>query len=170
MENNSLTSDPILLLGFTLAHAAWNVAEAAAEELLCPFAFIERDGNLELIRFESETQGDAISKGKNYINLHKENAVVSSFAREGLFPEQNKKVDVLLVECWANNDTKHYGVIQKFLPNEGKGKFLLVDEPIMLIDGVIRTEGTASKLMENLELGIKSHSKVAQLWNQWKAK
>jgi len=170
MRNNSLTSDPLLPLGFTLAHAAWSVAEAEAEELLCPLAFIERDGNLELIRFESETQEDAISKGKNYINLHKENAVVSSFAREGLFPEQNKKVDVLLVECWAKNDTKHYGVIQKFLPNEGKGKFQLVNEPITLIDGVIQTEGTASKLQENLELGIKSHSKVAQLWNQWKAK
>jgi hypothetical protein len=77
---------------------------------------------------------------------------------------------VLLVECWAKNDTKHYGVIQKFLPNEGKGKFQLVNEPITLIDGVIQTEGTASKLQENLELGIKSHSKVAQLWNQWKAK
>ena len=170
MENNSLTSDPILLLGFTLAHSAWSVAEAEAEELLCPLAFIERDGNLEVIRFESDTQEGAISKGKEYINLHKENAVVSSFAREGLFPEQNKKVDVLLVECWARNDTKHYGVIQKFLPNEGKGKFRLVDEPILLIDGVIQTEGTASKLKENLELGIKSHSNVAQLWNQWKAK
>lgn len=170
MENTSLTSDPILLLGFTLAHAAWNVAEAEREERLCPLAFIEKAGKLELLRFESETQEDAISKGKDYINLHKENAVVSSFAREGLFPEQNKKIDVILVECWAKNDTKHYGVIQKFLPNEGKGKFRLVDEPIMLIDGVIQTEGTASELKENLELGIQSHSKVAQLWNQWKAK
>lgn len=169
MENSSITSDPILLLGFTLAHAAWSIAEAEAEELLCPLAFIEQDGNLELIRFESETQEDAILKGKDYINLHKENAIVSSFAREGLFPEQNKNVDVLLVECWAKNDTKHYGVIQKFLPNEGKGKFQLVDEPIMLIDAVIQTGETASKLEMKLEQGIQSHSKVAQLWNQWKA-
>ena len=168
MENNPLTSDPVLLLGFTLAHAAWSIAEAEAEELLCPLAFLERHGNLELVRFESNTQEDAISKGRDYINLYKENAVASSFAREGLFPEQNKKVDALLVECWAKNDTDHYGIIQKFIPNEGKGKFRLLGEPIILIDGVIQTEETASVLKGKLERGIQAHSKVAQLWSQWK--
>jgi len=43
-----------LLLGFTLAHATWSIAEAEAKELLCLLAFIEKDGNLELLRFESE--------------------------------------------------------------------------------------------------------------------
>ena len=166
--DNHLSSDPILLLGFTLAHAVWSIAEAEAEELLCPLAFIERDGNLELLRFESETQEDAISKGKDYINLHKENAVVSGFAREGLFPEQDKKADVLLVECWAKNETEQYGVIQKFMPNEGKGKFQLLGEPIILIHGVIQTEKIANKLKEKLEQGIQSYSKVAPLWNKWK--
>src|SRR5688572_17877772 len=170
MENNSLASDPILLLGFTPAHAAWSIAEAEAEELLCPLAFIERDENLELIRFESETQEDAISNGKDYINLHREGAVVSSLAREGLFPEQNKKVDVLLVESWAKNETEHYGVIQKFIPNEGKGKFRLIGEPIILINGIIQEEDAANKLKEKLEQGIQAHSKVAQLWSQWKDK
>ena len=168
MEDNFLISDSILLLGFTLAHAAWSIAEAEVKELLCPLAFIERDGNLELLRFESEVQEDAISMGKDYIDLHKENAIVISFAREELLTEQYKKVDVLLVECWAKHETEHYGVIQKFMPNEGKGKFRLLGDPIILIDGLTQTEGTVTKLKERLEQGIQSHSEVAQLWSQWK--
>jgi hypothetical protein len=150
MESNSLTSDPILLLGFTLAHAVWSIAEAKANELLCPLAFIERGGNLELLRFESETQEDAISNGKDYINLHKENADVSSFAREGTFPEQNKKVDVILVECWAKNETQHYSIIQKFIPNDGEGKFRLLSEPIILIDGIMQPEERVIELKKKI--------------------
>ena len=168
MESNPLTLDPILLLGFTLAHATWSIAEAEEGELLCPLAFIEQDGNLELLRFESETQEDAISRGKDYINLHKENAVVSSFAREGLFVEQNQNIDVILVESWSNKETESYGSIQKFVPNEGKGKFRLLDEPIILINGVIQTEEIANQLRKKLGQGIQSHSKVALLWNTWK--
>ena|GEM_PF-1927585 len=170
MKNNSLISDPILLLGFTLAHAAWSIAEAEAEELLCPLAFIERDGNLELLRFENDTQEGALIKGKNYVDRYKKNANVSSFAREGLLPEKNKKIDVLLVESWSNRETESFGIIQKFIPNEGKGKFWLLDEPIILINGVIQKEERANKLKGKLEQGIQSHSQVAPLWNKWKAR
>ena len=168
MDNTTLASDPILLLGFTLAHAAWSIAEAEGQELLCPLAFIERDGNLDLLRFESETQEDAIAKGKDYINIYKENAIVSSFAREGLLTEQNREFDVLLVECWAKHQIERYEVIQKFTPNKGKAKFRLLGEPIILIDGLIQIEETANKLKEKLEQGIQSHSEVAHLWGQWK--
>ena len=167
MKSDPLTSNPILLLGFTLGHAVWSISDAEEDELLCPLAFIEKDGILELLRFESETQEEAISRGKDYINLHKENASVSSFAREGLFPQQNN-VDVILVESWSNEDSESYGAIQKFVPNEGKGKFQLLDEPIILINGVIQTEEIAKKLKEKLEHGIQAHSKVAPLWNTWK--
>lgn len=170
MDNTALASDPILLLGFTLAHAAWSIAEAEAEELLCPLALIGQNEKLELIRFESETQEDAISKGTEYINLHKDNISVSSFAREGLFTEQNNETDVIVVECWAKNELEHYSIIQKFIPNEGKGKFRLLDEPIILINGVIQVEGRATELKEKIEQGVLSHSAVAPLWNQWKTK
>jgi hypothetical protein len=170
MENSSLTSDPILLLGFTLAHAAWSIAEAEVEELLCLLAFIEHNGNLEMLRFESETQENAISKGKDHISIHKDDALVSSFAREGLFSDQSEKIDVFLVESWSNTETDSYGIIQKFVPNQGKGKFQLIGEPIMLINGVIQTEEIANKFKEKLEQGIQSHFKVAPLWNTWKNK
>lgn len=43
--------------GFVLAHAVWNVSDTDADELLCPLAVVERNGQRELIRFEAETTG-----------------------------------------------------------------------------------------------------------------
>ena len=136
--------------------------------MLCPLAFVEQKGKLELIRFEGETQEEAISKGKEYINLNKDIVDVSSFAREGLFTEQHKKIDVILAECWAKNELEHCSVIQKFLRNEGDGKFILLDDPIILINGIIQAGQKENELKEKIEKGIQSHSKVALLWNQWK--
>ncbi len=170
MEKNSPTADPILLLGFTLAHAVWSICDAKLEEFLCPLAFIENDGKLELVRFESETQEDAIAEGKDHINLRKKVAVVSSFAREGLITDKDDKVDVILVESWSNRDNQTYGVIHKFVPNRGKGHFKLLDEPMFLINGEIQTEEVTIELMNKLEQGVQSHSKVAPLWRKWKDK
>ena len=168
MDNVVLTLDPTLLLGFTLAHAAWSIAEAERGELLCPLAFIGQKGKLELLRFESETQEDAILKGKEYINLNKDTVDISSFAREGLLSEQHKKTDVIIAECWVKNELEHYSVVQKFLPNEGAGKFKLLEDPIIFVNGNVQSGDKENDLKEKIGKGIQSHSKVAPLWNQWK--
>jgi len=52
----------LLLAGSVLAHAAWSISDAP--DLLVPLAIVERNGQREVMRFEADTQPEAIAHGK----------------------------------------------------------------------------------------------------------
>jgi hypothetical protein len=53
--------------GFTLAHAAWNLSGIEKGELLCPLAMLEKEHGRELLRFEADTQEEAIFGAKEHL-------------------------------------------------------------------------------------------------------
>src|SRR5579864_4498098 len=94
----------LMLGGFVLAHAAWSVSDGP--ELLCPLAIIERGKERQLLRFEAETQSEAISKGKETLASRGADADSWAFAREGLWNKNPLRdtaetTDVISVDIWA---------------------------------------------------------------------
>src|SRR3990172_4176806 len=94
--------DPLILLaGFVLAHAAWSVSDLPKGELLVPLAIVEKNGQRQLLRFEAQTQEQAIAEGKTTLTNRQPELDAWAFGREGLMPEGTGKVDVLTVDAWA---------------------------------------------------------------------
>src|SRR5689334_1387184 len=91
----------VLLAGFVLAHAVWSVSDLPKGDLLVPLAIIEKNGQREVLRFEAETQAEAINEGKATLVKHQADADAWAFAREGQFKEDGKYVDVISVDAWA---------------------------------------------------------------------
>ena len=59
-------SDGILMIaGYVLAHASYSVSDLEDGELLVPFAVVQSVNGQEVIRFEAETQEEAISNAKS---------------------------------------------------------------------------------------------------------
>lgn len=155
-----------LLAGFVLAHAAWNVSDLPEGELLVPLAIVEKAGERRLMRFEAETQAEAIEKGK--ATMKKEQAEVEgwAFAREGLMPRGDKKVDVITVEVWVKGMTKPVSFIQQFRPYS-TGDFRIVGPALLVLEGQIQEEKAAADSVDKLYIGVQTHSKAAPLWAEW---
>ena len=75
------------LAGFVLAHAAWSVSDLPEEDLLCPLALLEdSEGGRRLVRFEAESQEQAITLGKETLSSPDAGTNAWAFAREGSWP------------------------------------------------------------------------------------
>jgi len=156
------------LAGFTLAHAAWSVSDMPDSELLVPLAVIERHGQRELLRFEAETQEEAINEGKRVMAGEKD-AEAWAFAREGaLRMEANGEAqDVLVVDFWAEGMLNPLTLIQPFERYTKRGRFRLVGDMIITRGGQTLDAMSANKVTEGIKAGIQEHSKVAELWHTW---
>jgi hypothetical protein len=55
-----------LLAGFILAHAAWSVSDLPEGDFLVPLAIVETGSERKLVRFDSETQEQAIAECKAF--------------------------------------------------------------------------------------------------------
>ncbi len=158
----------LALGGFTLAHATWSVSDLLESELLCPLAVVERKGQRELLRFEAETQEEAISEGKRVMAEEKD-AEAWAFAREGALrsEEGGEAPDVLVVDFWAEGLLNPLTVIQPFERYTKSGRFRVVGDMIIASNGQILDSASSGKIIEGIKAGIQEHSKVAELWHTW---
>jgi hypothetical protein len=158
----------LALGGFTLAHATWSVSDLPDSELLCPLAIVERQGKRELLRFEAETQAEAISEGKREMAEEK-GAEAWAFAREGAWSMQEggEAQDVLVVDFWAKGLLNPLTVIQPFERYTKSGRFCVVGEMIIASNGEMLDSASSRKVIEGIKAGIQEHSKVAELWPTW---
>ena len=158
----------LALGGFTLAHATWNVSDLPDSELLCPLAIVERQGQRELLRFEAETQAEAISEGKREM-VEQKDAEAWSFAREGALRQQEggEAQDVLVVDFWAEGMLNPLTVIQPFERYTKSGRFRVVGDMIIASNGQVLDSASSRKVIEGIKAGIQEHSKVAELWHTW---
>jgi hypothetical protein len=154
--------------GFALAHATWSVSDLEEGELLCPLAFVQRSDRLDLARFEAPSQEQAISNGKEAMRRLDSSVAAWAFAREGLYRENSDGVDVISVDFWAPGMGSPATLLQRFVPNAGTGKFRLIGEPTLVVDGVAQRPEEASASLELVLSGVQQHPKVASLWNSWK--
>ncbi len=166
--NGGIPESVLLLAGFVLAHAAWNVSDLPAGDLLVPLAIIERNGQRQLKRFEAETQDEAISEAKETLHNMKGTVDARAFAREGLLNEDDAKVDVLSVTFWAKGMKEEAAFVQQFEPNGRRGKFRLIGKPMVIIGGVEQTGKKAAAVIAAVMKGVSQHSKVQPMWAGWK--
>ena len=160
-------SDSLLMLaGFVFAHATWSVSDLTEGESLVPLVITDNGGHRQLMRFEAETQAQAIAEGKAELAAHGNEFDAWAFAREGQFKEDGAYVDVLTVEAKSKDMKDPIAFIQRFRPY-ATGEFKLIGQPMVVIGGEVISENEAAPFIAQLRRGILSHEKAAELWPSW---
>jgi hypothetical protein len=160
-----IDENTLYLAGFTLAHAAWSVSDLPEGELLCPLAMVEEGGERKLLRFEAESQEQAIGNALAALEVKKSNASAWAFVREGAIDKGKGKTDVLLLVVWAKGMNEPLYLSQGFEPYAKRGVFKIVG-PLELVNGEVAEE-SARTITKMVREGIFKHPKVAPLWPQW---
>jgi len=161
----------LLLSGFALAHAAWSVSDLPKGDLLCPLAMVEMNGERLLTRFEAATQAEAIARGKESMAKMTETADAWAFARDGLIrAKDGSKIDVITIDFWSKGMAHPASLIQRYEPFAEHGKFRLIGDPELVIDGVVQTQDQTKEAIQTINQGIANHSKVAAMWEGWHSK
>jgi hypothetical protein len=161
----ALPESALLLAGFVLAHAAWSISDAP--ELLVPLAAVEQNGQRKMMRFEADTQEEAIAHGKSEMAARGVDVDDWAFAREGLLNEKGQKEDVISVDIGARGSAQRITLIQRFEPYAKRHRFRLLGDPEVSIDGHIQDPATVRDLLTTVRRGVGQHPKVASLWDAW---
>ena len=144
----------ILLAGFVLAHAAWSVSDLPKGELLVPLAVVEKNGQRQLLRFEAQTQEQAIAEGKTTLANRQAQLDAWAFGREGLMPEGTGKVDVLTVDAWARGMARPITFVQRFKPYSS-GAFGITGDAMVVVDGKVLEGAEAARMVSSLYDGVR---------------
>lgn len=165
---SSIPNEALKFAGFVLAHCAAVADSNRAGELICPFAVLESTDGRQVVDFESETQGEAVSKGWASLSDAKSNTVSWAFGREDLYREPGgSAVDVLTVTVWMPGMNEHYSVLQRF-GRRGDRAIILIGVPELLMHKGDFAEPVEHWDKEALERGIAMHPKGAML-SEWRA-
>ena len=160
-----ISESALLLAGFVLAHAAWSISDSP--DLLVPLAIVERNGQREIMRFEADTQEEAITHGKARMAALGTEVEAWAFAREGLFNEKAGKVDVISVDLGARGSNKRVTLIQRFEPYSKRQHFRLLGDPQIIIGGQLQDSAKVKDMLATVQRGVSQHSKAAPLWEDW---
>jgi hypothetical protein len=151
------------LAGLALGHALWNVCDFEEDDdVLCPLAFAFDGQENRLLRFEAESQEEAIKRGLSTLSADA-SLIRWAFAREGILRTDSGPVDVLLIEAWGQGLDGPVVFAQAFAPATA-GEFALLGRPAIFVDGQPSSD---QSLVEHLRNGIMSHAKAAELWPSW---
>jgi hypothetical protein len=166
----NLPNAALSLAGFALAHAAWSLADAEDGELLCPLAVIEsRDGARKLVRFEADTQEEAIVAGKKAMRAPGDDVAAWAFVREGAWRKmKSDQGDVLAIDFWAPAMSAPATLTQPFSRGAKGARFRIGGVPTLLVGDRILSADVASPHIEAIMAGVRAHSAVAGLWPGWK--
>ena len=162
-----IPEDALLTAGLALAHAAWSVSDLEDGELLCPLAMVQRSDGYQLIRYEADSQEEAIATGKAEMSRSDPEIKAWAFAREGLFRETSGPVDAISVDFWSLGMASAGTLVQRFAPCAKAGKFRLLGEPLLVLGGVAQEPAHAQAPLQLVQAGIRQHSEVAKLWDTW---
>ena len=161
-----INEDMLHLAGFALAHAAWSVSDLTSGELLCPLAITESSDERKLLRFEAETQEQAIGDAINALEKEKTKDTTWAFVRDGLVDTAYGKSDVLVVSTWSKGMLEPLYFNQLYIPSSTANAFQILG-PIVLLNS---PEKNSSAIISEIRKGIFDHPKVALLWANWEIK
>jgi hypothetical protein len=165
-ETVAMPEAAILLAGFVLAHATWSVSDLPKGDLLVPLAVVEVGGERKLVRFEAETQENAIAKGKEFVVTQQSTATAWAFVREGQMKMNNGKIDVLVIDAWAKGMSEPITFIQPFQPY-ASGSFKLLGPAVPVVAGSMLNPEQSEPYLSVLYRGVSGHGKAAALWPSW---
>jgi hypothetical protein len=158
------------LAGFALAHAAWSISEAEPDEMLCPLGVVqERDGERRILRFEADTQEQAIIAGKDAMHRASGEVAAWAFAREGAWRKMGaeKTGDVLAIDFWSIGMTDVATLVQPFSRAQRGGRFRIGGVPTLLLGDTLLARDVAQPVVQAIVAGVHAHSAVAELWPSW---
>jgi hypothetical protein len=156
----------LVLAGFIFAHAAWSVSDLPKGTLLIPFAVVEKSGQRQLIRFEADSQEEAVARGKAMLDKHERDIDAWGFARENQILEGNAYVDVLTIEAKQIGEGTSIVFVQRFQPF-ASGKFKLLGQPTVIVRSQAVSPAEAKPLLAMLKKGIESHNRAYEHWPEW---
>lgn len=161
-----ISESVLTLAGFVFAHAAWSLSDMPQGELLVPLAIVEKAEQRQLLRFEAETQEEAIALGKATLKQREGDVDAWAYAREGKINESGKYIDALSIEAKSPDMPESIIFVQRFQPYSS-GEFKLLGEPLVAIGGMQLPAEDAHQYLGPLLSGVKSHSKAAAEWSSW---
>jgi hypothetical protein len=167
----SLPQAGLSLAGFALAHAAWSLSDTEDGELLCPLAVVEaRDGERRLLRFEADTQEQAIIAGKTAMREATGEAAAWAFAREGAWRKMGSERagDLLAIDFWATGMPSTATLTQPFNRATNGGRFRVGGVPTLVVGDTLLSTEVAIPSITAIMAGVKSHAAVAELWPTWR--
>jgi hypothetical protein len=161
----------LALAGFTLAHAAWSLSDADEGEALCPLAVVEQlAGERRLMRFEADTQEQAIIAGKMAMRAASGDAAAWAFAREGAWRKMGREQsgDVLAIDFWASGMHAAATLTQPFYRVTNGSRFRIGGVPTLVVGDALLSTDVATPSVRAIMEGVKSHTIVAELWPSWR--
>lgn len=159
------------LAGFALAHAAWSLSDTDNGEPLCPLAVIEaHDGMRRLVRFEGDTQEQAIIAGKSAMRDAGRDAAAWAFAREGAWRKMkgDHAGDVLAIDFWATDMRVTATLTQSFNRGANGARFRIGGVPTLFVGDKLLSADVASPHIDTIMAGVRAHTAVAELWPSWR--
>jgi len=166
----SLPQPGLSLAGFALAHAAWSISETELGELLCPLAVVEtHEGQRRLMRFDADTQEEAIMAGKKAMREATVEQAAWAFAREAAWRKMgdDQAGDVLAIDFWATGMPSAATIMQHFNRATNGGRFRIGGVPTLVFDGIRLSTSAASASINVIMAGVHAHTAVAELWPTW---
>ncbi len=161
-------SSLLSLAGFAFGHAVWSVSDLPEGELLVPLALVEKSGQRQLLRFEAESQEEAIAEGKATLAQHEAELDAWAFVREGQIEQRGTVTDVLTVEAKSKGAQVAVVFVQAFRPF-ASGEFRLLGGPMVVVGGKPLPASQAEPLVAQLVAGVHTHTKAAESWQEWSA-
>ena len=167
---NSLPPRALSLAGFALAHAAWSLSDLDDGEQLCPLAVVEREGERRLIRFEAESQEDAIVAGKAAMREATDSGAAWAFAREAPWRKlvSDQAGEVLAIDFWASGMPGAATIMQHFNRPKNGSRFRIGGTPALVFDGIRLSPDVAAPTIASIMDGVRAHGAVAGLWDGWR--
>lgn len=157
-----LTAPAIKLGGFLLAHALWIISELPPGDPYTPQALCEGSEGRELLVFEADTQEEAITKGKMFMDTALTRFDRCAFARDGVVTSDSV-IDVVSVDIIDGKDRQT--VVQAYAP--------AAEQPFRLLGNELvashHAAGQATEIARTRQLlheGAAEHRAAAQAWGE----
>ena len=100
--------------GMAMAHAAWSIEDGST---LCTLAFIERDGERELVRYEAETIDDSRDAAHADLRDRLRGGGVAALVYDGyITPQGGARTDALVMELFGPDLRALGRVVQAYQP------------------------------------------------------
>jgi hypothetical protein len=162
-----IDDEALHLAGLALAHALWSASDLEGD-MVVPLAFVRDGAETKLLRFESETQAEAIMVGQARMKELTDKGLPWAFARDGIVREESAPVDVIVVEAWSVGCEVVVSVIQRYVPFARDRVFRLQGGLELALGEQIVPADAASDALAVVEEGLLSHTAVAALVPSWR--
>ena len=160
----AISKNMLNLGGFLLAHATWIIADLGPTDSYVPQALCSKDGELILNVFEADTQVEAVSKGKAFMETEAVNYDACAFARDSVVRKDGNAIDVLIIDL-ADESGSYVLTMTQPYKKDGRMR-LLGDEVFLSSDGTVIDENTSGSLRPIVHEGAQTHSGALESWNR----